>query len=248
MSKILVCQHVPYEILGTFDPLLRNKGFRIKFVNFGRFPDLQPSLEGYDGLIVLGGPMNVDQEELFSHLKFEKQLILEAIRKGIPVLGICLGAQLIASALGGTVICAPQKEIGWYPINVTEEGKQDPVMKAFHDEELLFQWHGDTFTVPTGGTLLATASTCHNQAFRYDDRVYAFQFHLEVDERLIERWLRVAPHRKELKDLKGTIDPKYIRQETPKNIERLKNLSDETFGNFIDLFDYKKNTHRLPSR
>ncbi|MFH1355927.1 MAG: gamma-glutamyl-gamma-aminobutyrate hydrolase family protein [bacterium] len=248
MSKILVCQHVPYEILGTFDPLLRNKGFRIKFVNFGRFPALQPSLEGYDGLIILGGPMNVDQEDLFSHLKFEKQLILDAINKDIPVLGICLGAQLIASALGGIVSKAKQKEIGWYPVHITEAGKQDPVLRCFHNTEQIFQWHGDTFTVPTGATLLATAPTCHNQAFRYGDRVYAFQFHLEVDEPLIERWLRVAPHRKELKDLKGTIDPKIIRQSTPENIDRLKELSDETFSAFIKLFDHKKNKNRLPSR
>ncbi|MCZ6622930.1 MAG: gamma-glutamyl-gamma-aminobutyrate hydrolase family protein [Deltaproteobacteria bacterium] len=248
MRRLLVCQHVAYEILGTLNPLFKSCGFRIRYVNFGRYPDAHPSLEGYHGLVVLGGPMNANQVDQYPHLSTEINLIKQAIHKGIPILGICLGAQLIANALGAKVNQNQDKEIGWYDVSLTEEGKRDPLLGHFQDTEKIFQWHGDTFEIPHEAEQLAVSPTCLNQAFRFGTNVYGLQFHLEVDEPLIERWLRVPIHKKEIESLKGKVDLQRIRQETTANIDRLKQLSSRTFGEFIKLFGIKERRQRLSSR
>ena len=246
MPKLLVCQHVPFEILGTLNPLLRGFGFRIKYVNFGRDPRAEPSLEGYDGLILLGGPMNVDQVECHPHLATELRLVQAGIARGMPILGICLGAQLIARALGAEVRPSPEKEIGWYDVTLTEEGRRDPLFAHFDAAERIFQWHGDTFEIPEGALHLAASPTCVHQAFRYGDHVYGLQFHLECDERLIERWLTVPVHRAELESLGGRIDADAIRAETRERITRLKQLGDRTFVEFIKQFG-RRPRRRSPS-
>ncbi|GJM16473.1 MAG: hypothetical protein DHS20C13_18000 [Thermodesulfobacteriota bacterium] len=248
MPRLLVFQHVAHEILGTLDPLLRNAGFRIKYVNFERHPDTEPSLEGYDGLIVLGGPMNVDEVDKYHNLKTEVKLIKAAVEKGLPVLGICLGSQLLAKALGAKVRKNSEKEIGWYEVSPTNEGEKDPLISNLMQEEKIFQWHGDTFDLPKGAKLLASSPLCTNQAFRYGQNVYGFQFHLEVDKPMVERWLVVPENKKEIEDLNGKIDPEQIRTETPDYIVRLNELSNNVFGNFIELFGYNKKRKTLPSR
>jgi GMP synthase (glutamine-hydrolysing) len=246
--KLLVCQHVPFEPLGTLDPLFRDAGFRIRYVNFGRHPDAQPSVERYRGLVVLGGPMNVDQVDEHRHLETEIRLIRDAIDAGIPVLGICLGAQLIAKALGARVYSHLEKEIGWYDVSLTDEARHDALFSHFAPTERIFQWHGDTFDLPPGTIALARGSSCPNQAFRYRTNVYGLQFHLEVDERMIERWLRVPVHLAELEEIQDRISPETIRSETPRHIGRLKQLSDRTFGEFVKLFQLPAKRRALPSR
>jgi GMP synthase (glutamine-hydrolysing) len=248
MSKILVFQHVAYEVLGTLDPLLRGSGIRIKYVNFGRFPDSQPNLDGYRGLIILGGPMNVDQVDKYKHLVTEINLIQQAIDRGLPVLGICLGAQLIAKALGSEVRKNREVEIGWYDVSPTADGKKDPLIGHFKEVESIFQWHGDTFDIPHGSVHLARSPLCSNQAFRYNGNVYGFQFHLEVDQKMIERWLRVPDHKVEIEKTNGKIDPQNITDESILRIGRLEKLSDIVFGEFIKSFGNKQRRHRLPSR
>lgn len=248
MPRLLVFQHVAYEILGTLDPLLRDAGFRIKYVNFERHPDTEPSLDGYDGLIVLGGPMNVDEVDSYPNLQTEVELIKDAVQREIPILGVCLGSQLIAKALGAKVRKNPEKEIGWYELSPTKDGELDPLISNFNQLEKIFQWHGDTFGLPKGAKLLASSPLCKNQAFRFGENVYGFQFHLEVDKPMIERWLNVPAHKKEIKDLNGKIDPEQIRSETPDYIIRLNELSNNVFGNFIELFGYNKQRRTLPSR
>jgi GMP synthase (glutamine-hydrolysing) len=248
MKKLLVCQHVAFEILGTLDPLLRGSGFRIRYVNFSRYPDAEPSVDGYHGVVVLGGPMSADETDAYPHLATEIRLIEDAIDKGLPVLGICLGAQLIARALGASVGRNHEKEIGWYDVSPTGAGEEDPVFSHFAPTEKIFQWHGDTFDIPSGGVHLASSPSCENQAFRYGENVYGFQFHLEVDEATIERWLNVPIHRAELAELEGRIDPDVIREQTPLHIDALKRLSDRTFGEFVKGFGHKKRVRMLPSR
>lgn len=248
MRKLLVLQHVAHEILGTLNPLFKKSGFRIRYVNFGRRPDAKPSLEGYHALVVLGGPMGVDQTKEHPNLLTEVALIQQAIDHRIPVLGVCLGAQLIAKALGAKVEQGCDKEIGWYPVSLTEEGKHDPVLAHFNGTENIFQWHGDTFEIPAGAQHLAESRLCRNQAFRYGKNVYGFQFHLEVDEPMIERWLRVPAMKREIEALNRRIDPERIRRETPLYIDRLKQLSDRTFTEFIKLSGNWEKRRRLPSR
>ncbi|MEX0806723.1 MAG: gamma-glutamyl-gamma-aminobutyrate hydrolase family protein [Candidatus Binatia bacterium] len=248
MKKLLVFQHVPHEILGTLNPLLKSAGFRIRYVNFGRHPDAQPGLEGYHGLVVLGGPMSVYDDHRFSHLTIEMKLIEDAMKRNLPVLGICLGAQLIAKTLGAAVYPNYQKEIGWYDLRSTVEAAQDALLKSFGQTEKVFQWHGDTFAIPTGAVHLAASPLCSNQAFRYGENVYGLQFHLEVDEPMIRRWLRVPGNRDEIASLHGDIDPDQINVESETHIRRLHMISNDAFSEFIRLFGVEKTLWRLPSR
>jgi len=248
MPKLLVFQHVAYEILGTLNPQLKDAGFRIRYVNFGREPHARPCLDGYQGVVVLGGPMNMDEVDANPHLATEVAVVREAIGRDMPVLGICLGAQIIATALGGGVGRAPEKEIGWYPVSPTDEGRRDRLVGAFADTEQIFQWHGDTFDIPKGAVHLASSPGCPNQAFRYGENVYGLQFHLEVDEALIERWLNVPHHRAEIASLGGRIEPETVRLETKENIERSKQLARRVFAAYIELFGTRGKMHHLPSR
>src|SRR4051812_48048413 len=139
MRKILVFQHVAHEILGTLNPLLKKEKFRVRYVNFKREPEAAPSVDRYNGLIILGGYMGVYEADRHKHIKFEMQAIEKALKKNIPVLGICLGAQILAHVLGAHVRKHTQKEIGWCDVQLTENGKKDSLLKHFKGTEKLFQ-------------------------------------------------------------------------------------------------------------
>ena len=248
MRRLLVFQHVPYEILGTLDPLLRAARFRIRYVNFGRDPGARPDISRYTGLIVLGGPMNCDQAERYPHLSTEIDLIREAISDGKPVLGICLGAQLIARALGARVRKNPTKEIGWYELNPTEAGSKDPLCGKFEASQQIFQWHGDTFELPHGAVHLATSPDCRNQAFRFKHNVYGFQFHLEVDEPMILRWLHTPSMAREAEESGGTDSIDAIRRQTGAHIGHSVELGNQVFCEFVHLFERPPIRTTLPSR
>ena len=248
MKKLLVLQHVAHELLGTLNPLLKCAGFRIRYVNFARHPDAQPSLDGYDGLIVLGGPMSVNDAHRLPHLGTELKLIEEAMRREIPILGICLGAQLIAKTLGAAVYRNPEKEIGWYDVSPTAETSSDPLLAPLQKTEKIFQWHGETFDMPNSTRHLAFSSLCANQAFRYGTKVYGFQFHMEVDEPMIHRWLKVPENQKEISTLRGDHHIEQIYSETAERMPRLGEISERVFGAFINLFGIEKKYRRLPSR
>ena len=248
MRKLLVFQHVPFEILGTLNPLLKDAGFRLRYVNFGRHPDARPALDGYAGLIVLGGPMSVNDTARHRHLLTEMELIGQALDRDMPILGICLGAQLLAATLGARVHRSAEQEIGWYDVAPTAAGRRDPLLAGFGASERIFQWHSDTFDVPAGAEHLAASTLCEMQAFRWGRHAYGLQFHLEVDAPLIERWLRVPVHRRELAAARGRISPEAIRNETPHRIDRSSTLSERTFGAFIDLFQLPPKRRALLSR
>ncbi|MFK8031437.1 MAG: gamma-glutamyl-gamma-aminobutyrate hydrolase family protein [Gammaproteobacteria bacterium] len=234
--KILVFQHVPFEPLGTLDPQLRNAGFRIRYVNFARDPHQRPSLEGYSGLVILGGPMNADDVENYPNLATEVELIKEALQRGMQILGICLGSQLLAKALGGRVLVGKTKEIGWYPVTPTTAGRVDPLMSCFEESEVLFQWHGDHVELPYGAKWLAESTICPVQAYAYGGTAYGFQFHLEVDEPLIERWLTVPCNVDELASVADYIDPMDIRHHIRTHLPRMQDLSHDVFGRWIEQF------------
>jgi len=248
MRRLLVFQHVPYEILGNLDPLLRAAGFRIRYVNFGRQPEARPDISRYHGLIVLGVPMNCDQFDRHPHLATEIESIQQTIEAGKPVLGICLGAQLIARALGARVMANQTKEIGWYELNPTEAGRDDPLFAHFDDSQMIFQWHGDTFEIPHGATHLATSPECRNQAFRYSDNVYGLQFHLEVDEPMILRWLHTPAMASEAINLGGEEHPNTISASTKLHIDQSVTLGNRVFGEFIHRFHTHPRRTPLPSR
>lgn len=226
----MVFQHVGHEPLGTLNPMLKAAGLRIRYVNFGRDPNSQPSLEGYSGLVILGGPMGVYEADQMRHLKVEMQILEDALKREIPVLGICLGAQLLASVLGAQVVKAERAEAGWHAIHLTEAGRQDPFFKGYGASERVFQLHQDTFAIPRGAVHLAHSDLFEGQAFRFGAKAYGLQFHLETDQPMIERWLRRPENQKFFSDAK------VIHDATQVHMPRSHELSRATFTSFIELF------------
>ena len=248
MKRLLVFQHVPYEILGTFHPLLKDAGFRIRYVNFGHHPDAEPNISRYHGLIILGGPMNCDQSDRYHHLPKEIEVIQDAIEQGKPVLGICLGAQLIARALGARVSKNNTKEIGWYDLSPTVDGANDPLFSILDYHQMIFQWHGDTFEIPKNAVRLATSPGCKNQAFRFRHNVYGLQFHLEVDEPMIHRWLHTPSMAREAEALGGPALLDTIQLDTHRFIDDSVRLGNQVFGEFIRIFQTPRRQTTLASR
>lgn len=235
MSRILVFQHVAAEPLGTLDPLIRKRGHRVKFVNFDRHPDAAPSVDRYRGLVVLGGPMNVEDQDHRAHLKTELKLIERALEQGKPVLGICLGAQLLAHALGAPVRRHDPGEIGWYDLDLTAAGRDDPVIGALGVRPAVFQWHRYTFDLPHGATHLASTAGCANQAFCYAGNAYGVQFHPEVNQALIERWLTLPDYRDELIAAGLGRDADTIRAHTAPALATMQDSTHSLFNRFLDL-------------
>jgi GMP synthase (glutamine-hydrolysing) len=240
MKKILVLQHVASEPLGELDSLLRASGLRIRFVNFARHPSAQVDVTRYSALVVLGGPMNVDEVQEYRHLLHEIEVIRIALERRIPVLGICLGAQLLAAALGANVHPNAVREIGWYPLSLSSHAAADPLFAQFASSQFgsaaqVFQWHAYTFTEPAGSVHLASTLNCANQAFCYGGFAYGLQFHLEVDSALIERWLTLSDHDHELEPLGGAAYAQRVRADTEKHVEASRARARAVFGAFINL-------------
>ncbi|MBL7666327.1 MAG: type 1 glutamine amidotransferase [Bacteriovoracaceae bacterium] len=248
MRKVLVFQHVAHKILGTLNPLMKQERLRVRYINFEREPEASPTLDKYSGLVILGGHMGVYEAHKYTHIKVEMRLIEEALKKEIPILGICLGSQILAHVLGSEVYQAPEKEIGWYDIELTSEGRQDPLFADFQQTEKIFQLHGDTFEIPKSCQHLATANGCTSQAFRYGDKAYGLQFHLEVDEPMILRWLDNPINQKEISRSNGKFSIEQIRAETSDRIGRSMELSRKTFMHFISLFGQKERRVLLGSK
>ena len=235
MSRILVLQHVAAEPLGTLDPLIRARGHRIRYVNFERQPEAAPSMDRYHGLIVLGGPMNVEEHYQRPHLLTEMHLIEQALAQDKPVLGICLGSQLLAHVLGAPVRRHRQSEIGWYDLATTPAGRNDPVLQPLGERAPVFQWHSYTFDIPRSAEHLAMTASCENQAFRHGNNAYGFQFHLEVDQALVTRWLSLPAYREELLAAELDHGPDEVEQLTLERAGRMRDRAEPVFGNFLDL-------------
>jgi GMP synthase (glutamine-hydrolysing) len=184
----LIVTHHPEEGPGLLEPILRERGWGVDEVGVWKdngLPDPAP----FHLLILMGGPMSVNDDDLYPFLVEEKTFVCRWIEEGKPVVGICLGAQLIAHCLGGRVYKGPHEEIGWYKVSLTEQGKRDPCLGAFPVFFPVFQWHGETFDLPDNIVLLVTSQEYPHQAFRYKDSIYAFQFHLEVTDNMVRSWL-----------------------------------------------------------
>ena len=154
----------------------------------------------------------------------------------LPILGVCLGSQLLAAALGATVAPAVTKEIGWHPVMREPGADGDSLCDIFEQTETVFQWHGDAFQLPTNAVRLASSPLCPEQGFRYRDNVYALQFHLEMTEAMVRAWMRTPINRAELATLKGQIDPMVIRRQSSQHIGRLQILAThvaETFARMV---------------
>jgi GMP synthase (glutamine-hydrolysing) len=187
MKRLHYLQHVPFEDIGTIQAWAEASGMHIGGTRL--FNDEQlPSVRELDWLVIMGGPMNVYEESVFPWLRAEKRLIRQAVEQRKIVLGICLGAQLIADALGARVRSNGQKEIGWYPVFKTDsETGQAAVLSAIPDGLEVLHWHGDTFDLPEGAVRLGRSAACKNQGFVLVERVVGLQFHLEITRPNLER-------------------------------------------------------------
>ena len=187
--KLHYLQHVPFEDLANIETWAKGKGHKISKTQFFSGQPL-PDTNEFDWLVVMGGPMNIYEEQKYPWLVDEKKFIEKAIKDRKVVLGICLGAQLIADVLGGSVYKNRYAEIGWFPVSLTGEARETALFQTLPNEFITFQWHGDTFDIPPGCRKIAENDICANQAFEYNEHVVGLQFHLESSPRSIERLIR----------------------------------------------------------
>ncbi|WP_242513198.1 type 1 glutamine amidotransferase [Halochromatium salexigens] len=177
--KIHCLMHVPFEGPAQMADWAESRGHPIAFSHLFA-GDALPALDAFDRLVVMGGPMGVGNEDRYPWLSAEKTLIRSAIEAGRSLVGVCLGAQLIAEALGARVSRNPQQEIGWFPIRLTEAARTHPFCQDLPAELQVLHWHGDTFALPPGALHLAASEACTQQGFLVDERILGLQFHLEM--------------------------------------------------------------------
>ncbi len=202
--SILIVKNISSEGPGTIEDFLVHNNMHYTVIDLERHAI--DSADAYDTLVMLGGPMSVNNEAGYPYLTDEMRLAAQFIKAGKKVLGVCLGAQLMAKALGARVFVGAVKEIGWHDIELKDAGLQDPFMAQLAPDRKackVFHWHGETFEIPQGAERLAASDLYPNQAFRYGTHAYAFQFHIEVTRQMIFDWLKNEP-----------IDLKTLEQET----------------------------------
>jgi GMP synthase-like glutamine amidotransferase len=193
--RIHYLQHDPYEAPGIILPWAAERGHSLSktFTRGDGGPAVFPGQQSFDWLIILGGSVSAYEEEAFPWLRAEKDFIRETVAAGKTVLGICLGAQLLADSLGGAVTKNPHKEIGWFPLSFYSEFRAHPLFDFLPENPLSFQWHADTFSVlPPGAVPLAESEACKHQGFIYRDRVFAFQFHWECTQQNLEDFVAMS--------------------------------------------------------
>ena len=230
MEEVLVFQHDPFEDLGFFAEVLEKQGTSYRLVRLFHGETPAEDWEHIGALIILGGPMGVYDEEQYPFLRWEKTIIRAASDEAVPILGICLGAQLIAAALGAAVYQGKVKEIGWSPVSITAHGQVDSLLGYLPESATVFQWHSDGFDLPARAIRLASSANFENQAFRLGKTIYGLQFHLEVTPRMIERWIEERS-----KDLAQApyILPEKIRSDTQSYAPTLKYYGERFLTEFV---------------
>jgi len=188
-GEMLVVLHARHEGPGLLSPALEACGLSIRLVHTFAGEAVPRSAGDAAGVVIMGGPMGVYESERHAHLLDEIALAADALRRGLPILGICLGAQILAAAAGARVYAGAAKEIGWFPVTLSASGRLDPLLGVFPQETVFFHWHGDTFDLPAGAVLLASSGLYPHQAFRLGASAWGVQFHPEVTPEMVDRFV-----------------------------------------------------------
>ncbi|HYY52043.1 MAG TPA: type 1 glutamine amidotransferase [Myxococcales bacterium] len=220
---LVVVQHEPGEGPGSLTPFLPNARIVRTFMG-------EPVPQECDALVVLGGGMGVYEGDRLPHLRDEIDLLRRCVEQERPVLGICLGSQLLAAALGGQVAPAPVKEIGFYRVHLTPQAREDHLFGSAPESFVAFHWHGDAFTLPRGAVPLASTTLTPLQAFRFGARAWGVQFHLEIDEPVLSAMMTGEA---ELRD--AGVDADHLRAQAARELPRLRPIAENLFARWATL-------------
>ena len=231
MPHITCFQHIDCEGPGSLLDVLKAKGVRVDVLKPFK-GDPVPAHLG-DGLVVLGGPMGVYEEKQFPWMTEELNAIRKCLDSSLPVLGVCLGSQMLAHAAGGQVFRGALPEVGWFPLTLTEKGHLDPLFLGLPIEFNAFHWHGDTFTLPGNAMRLAESAWYPHQIFKVGTNAYGFQCHLEVTEEMIRSWASI--YAKELTPQGGPNRPERIEDHLARNAKALGDFAEKVFSRFAAL-------------
>ena len=212
---VYVLQHIAVETPGTIEIALHLHGISTRVIRSFAGEPVPSTMHEAAGLVVMGGPMGVYEQRQYPFLQAELRLIERALADHKPVLGVCLGSQLLATVLGASVVKGQQKEIGWHPVTLTQQARTDALWQAVPPSFLGYHWHGDVFEVPASAVCLATTDLAPCQAFRYDQMVYGLLFHLEVTSSILQDMVRTFQQEQQEAGVDGETLLKQARQFLP---------------------------------
>lgn len=233
MTRILAIQHIWDDPPGYLGEILEEHGITYDTVNVEECPIPDPG--SYNAVISLGGPQHANAHDKYPYLAQEKQVLREVVKQDIPLLGICLGGQVLANAMGAAVTRHSMTELGFYEVQLTEEGRRDPLYQGLSGSQLVFQWHEDTFALPVGAIHLATSENTYNQAFRVGRRAYALQYHIEITPAMLHTWIHLPQYEQEVINILGPDALDRIEQDRAKYYGLYLKHGRVLFENFLRL-------------
>ena len=232
--RVLVIQHIACEHPGVFGDVMHERGAKAVSVEVDEGDPL-PDWREFDAILVMGGPMGAQDDAEHPWLAPERELVRGAVEAGKPFLGVCLGVQLLATALGARVYEAERPEVGLLEVGLTDEGRDDPLFAGLGDRFVSLQWHGDTFDLPDGAVRLASSPPIPNQAFRFGDGAYGVQFHLEVTGEMAVEWGSIPAYRKSLAATLGERAGAELIATVKRRSAELHPPARRLFANWLDL-------------
>lgn len=233
MKTAIAIRHLHFEDLGNLEPALERAGYRIRYVDCAVDDIAALDPVAPDLVVVLGGPIGAYEDDFYPSLKHELNLLEMRLSANRPTIGICLGAQLMARALGARVYPTGLKEIGWGPLILRPAGCESAVRHLGQDDTAVLHWHGDTFDLPAGATLLASTGICTNQAFSWGRNALGFQFHAEVTAARLEQWF--IGHACEIAAAKLSVAT--LRADTMRHADRLESQARKCFAEWLASLD-----------
>jgi GMP synthase-like glutamine amidotransferase len=234
MDPLLLVRNDPVETFGLAVRALESAGAPVHILDATDPAQPRPDIEDVSGIIMFGGTMNVDEVDEHPFLKENRDLTREAVARGVPYLGICLGAQMLARALDAPVRRADVKEVGFEPVRPLPAAASDPLLSVWSDGDMVFQWHQDTMDLPPGALALATGDRIPVQAYRVGELAWATQFHFEIDGAELELWLDEASQFMDLREVWGKA-PSTVRAEAARHLERHEAKGSEMFVRFAEI-------------